>query len=146
MGTPSGSSHSGAIAGSAITEQVNRELGCAAGSGDDGLQGVPCQSVSRAGGSLSPSHHTSPSSVNAVLVKMVFDPSASRAFGFVCSLVPGATPKNPASGLIARNIPSVPIFIQQISSPIVSIFHPGRLGIIIARLVLPHAEGNAPVI
>ena len=48
-----------------------------------------------------PSHHTSPSSVSAQLVKIVFAATVSIAFGFVFSLVPGATPKNPASGLIA---------------------------------------------
>src|SRR5208337_1435033 len=32
------------------------------------------------------------------------------------------------------------------SSPIVSTFQPGIVGINIDRLVLPHAEGNAPVI
>ena len=31
------------------------------------------------------------------------------------------------------------------SSPIVSTFQPGRFGTIIARLVLPEALGNAPV-
>ena len=48
-----------------------------------------------------PSHHTSPSSVSAVLVKTVFLVSVRMAFGFVSMLVPGATPKNPNSGLIA---------------------------------------------
>ena len=67
------------------------------------------------------------------------------AFGFVFSPVPGATPKNPASGLIACRRPSGPNFIQAMSSPIVSTFQPGRVGISIARFVLPHADGNAPV-
>jgi len=31
------------------------------------------------------------------------------------------------------------------SSPIVSTFQPGSVGISIARFVLPHADGNAPV-
>jgi hypothetical protein len=31
------------------------------------------------------------------------------------------------------------------SSPTVSTFQSGRVGISIARLVLPHADGNAPV-
>ncbi len=31
------------------------------------------------------------------------------------------------------------------SSPIVSTFQPGRVGISIARFVFPHAEGKAPV-
>ena len=48
-----------------------------------------------------PSHQMSPSSVRAVLVKIVFLPIVSIAFGFVLWLVFGATPKNPASGLTA---------------------------------------------
>ncbi len=67
------------------------------------------------------------------------------AFGFVSMFVPGATPKKPASGLIALSVPSGPIFIQQMSSPMVSTFHPGIVGMSMARFVLPHAEGNAPV-
>ena len=59
--------------------------------------------------------------------------------------MPGATPKNPASGLIACRRPSGPNFIQAMSSPTVSTFHPGSVGISIARFVLPHADGNAPV-
>ena len=39
----------------------------------------------------------------------------------------------------------MPNFIQQMSSPTVSTFHPGIVGTSIARLVFPHAEGNAPV-
>ena len=48
-----------------------------------------------------PSHQTSPSSVLATLVKMMFSPKVFMAFGFVSSEVPGATPKKPASGLTA---------------------------------------------
>ena len=86
----------------------------------------------------------SPSSVSAVFVNMQLAESVSTALGFVVMLVPGATPKNPASGLIARSVPSGAIFIQQMSSPIVSTFHPGVVGTSMARFVLPHAEGNAP--
>ena len=92
-----------------------------------------------------PSHQTSPSSVSAVLVKMQLPSSVSMALGLVCVLVPGATPKKPASGLMAQRRPSSPNFIQQMSSPTVSTFQPGRVGMSMARLVLPHAEGNAPV-
>src|SRR6516165_9994459 len=64
IGTPEGSYHSGAIAGSC----------------DAGVQELPFQSVTCAGGSLvMPSHHTSPSSVNAVLVKMQLADSVSMA-------------------------------------------------------------------
>ena len=48
-----------------------------------------------------PSHQTSPSSVVAQLVKMESRATVAIAFGLVFSLVPGATPKKPASGLIA---------------------------------------------
>ena len=63
--------------------------------------------------------------------------------GWTCSLVPGATPKNPNSGLIACRRPSSPNFIHAMSSPMVSTFQPGMVGISMARLVLPHADGNA---
>ena len=42
--------------------------------------------------------------------------------------VPGATPKNPASGLTAYSRPSSPNRIQAMSSPMVSAVHPGRVG------------------
>jgi hypothetical protein len=92
-----------------------------------------------------PSHHTSPSSVSAQLVKIVFSRIASMAFGLVCSPVPGATPKNPFSGLIAYSRPSSPNFIQAMSSPTVSTVQPSSEGMSIARFVLPVALGNAPV-
>src|SRR5262249_51270210 len=122
-----------------------RELGCAAFSLLSGVQGRPCQSVRRAGGSLvSPSHHGSPVSVMATLVKIEFLPSVARAFELVCLPVPGAKPKKPASGLIAQRRPSGPKRIQQMSSPTVKTLNwSPRLGTSIARLVLPQAEGKA---
>ncbi len=75
-----------------------------------------------------PSHQTSPSSVLAQLVNTVSCSSIFRAFGLVCSPVPGATPKKPASGLTAYSRPSEPNFIHAMSSPTVSTFHPGRVG------------------
>ena len=74
---------------------------------------------------------------------MVLLSHVNIAFGFVSIEVNGATPKNPASGLIAYNLPSFPNFIQAISSPTTSTFHPGRVGINIAKLVLPQALGKA---
>jgi hypothetical protein len=50
--------------------------------------------------------YTSPSSVSATLVKMVFLAIVSIALRLESRLVPGATPKNPFSGLIARRDPS----------------------------------------
>jgi hypothetical protein len=50
------------------------------------------------------------------------------ALGLVWVFVPGATPKKPASGLMAQSRPSGPNFIQQMSSPTVSTFQPGGSG------------------
>jgi hypothetical protein len=73
---------------------VKRELGCAAFSVEPFFQGRPCQSVSSSGTSPSiSSHHTSPSSVRATLVKMVSRWMVFIAFGLDFMLVPGATPK-----------------------------------------------------
>src|SRR5882724_943817 len=92
-----------------------------------------------------PSHHTSPSSVSATLVKITFSFKVAIALKLVLSDVPGATPKNPASGLMAYNRPSSPGLIHAMSSPTVVIFQPPNDfgGISIAKLVLPQAEGNA---
>ena len=104
IGTPAGSSHSAAIAGSCDAATANLAFGCADGVVESGVQSSPCQSIRCAGASsVMPSHQTSPSSVFAQFVKTVFSATVSIAFGFVLSLVPGATPKNPASGLIARS-------------------------------------------
>src|SRR4029079_9211709 len=71
IGTPAGSCHSGAIEGHCDAGAVKRAFGCADGVPTSGFHGLPRQSVARAGGvSLMPSHHTSPSSVSAVLVKI----------------------------------------------------------------------------
>ena len=112
--------------------------------GLSGVQGSPFQDVALAGVFSRPSHQMSPSSVSATLVKtelpllMVF-----MAFGLVCWLVPGATPKKPYSGLTAHSRPSSPTRIQAMSSPRVSTFQPGMVGSSIARLVLPQARGKA---
>src|SRR3954471_11571742 len=74
---------------------------------------------------------------------MEFPHNVSIAFGLVSYPVPGATPKKPASGLMAYSRPSAPNFIQQLSSPTVSAVQPGIVGLSIAKLVLPHADGNA---
>src|SRR4029453_2737502 len=71
----------------------------------------------------------------------------SNAFGFVARLVPGTTPKKPASGLTAHNRPSSPGRSHAMSSPTVHACQPGidDGGTSMARFVLPHADGNAPV-
>src|SRR3954447_19545549 len=157
IGTPAGASQLGAMLGAWAAGTVERAVGCAAGRGGgacggaggwsaDGVQSLPCQSIAWAGGSgVMPSHQTSPSSVSAQLVKIVFARTIRMAFGFVFAPVFGATPKNPASGLTAYSRPSSPHFIHAMSSPIVSTFQPSIAGTIIARLVLPHADGKAPV-
>ncbi len=67
-----------------------------------GVQSSPFQEVAWAGVFSRPSHHTSPSSVSATLVKTELPMSMVRiALGLVFSLVPGATPKKPYSGLTA---------------------------------------------
>src|SRR5579872_1870566 len=95
-----------------------------------------------------PSHQTSPSGSNATFVKIVSFAIAAMALGLVFSLVPGTTPKYPASGLIARSLPLAgSTHIQTMSSPTVVIFHPSWQyfsgGMSIAKLVLPDALGKA---
>src|SRR5687767_11060137 len=149
IGTPAGSSQAGSIDGHCDAGTVKRALACAASwpfLPSSGVQGLPCQSMSLAGGtSVMPSHHTSPSGVIATLVKITLALSAFIAFGLVSSEVPGATPNSPYSGLMARKRPSGPGLIHAISSPMVVTFQPLKAcgGISIARLVLPQAEGNA---
>src|SRR5690242_2401346 len=102
IGTPAGSSHSGATDGTCDSGAVNRLFGWAAGLGEPGVQSLPSQSVRCAGFSeVRPSHHTSPSSVRATLVNTVLRVRAATAFAFVSRPVPGATPNIPYSGLIA---------------------------------------------
>ena len=77
-------------------------------------------------------------------MKIEFPFSTVRiAFAFVLQPVPGATPKNPYSGLIAYKRPSSPNLIHAMSSPNVSTFQPLIVGSSIAKFVLPHADGNA---
>src|SRR5919112_6834399 len=84
IGTPSGSSHSGAIEGHCAAGVVKRAFGCAALTAESGVQSSPFQSSACAGGSgVPPSHQMSPSSVLAQLVKIVFFLIVLIAFGFV---------------------------------------------------------------
>src|SRR5690242_6932492 len=150
IGTPLGFSQAGSIVGHCDAGAVKRAFGCAAFVpvcfASSGVQGLPCQSVSFAGGaSVNPSHQTPPSGVSATFVKIVFFESVAIAFGLVRGEVPGATPKKPASGLIARSSPFSSGLIQAISSPTVQTFQPSNPagGIIMAKFVLPQALGNA---
>src|SRR5580693_5671753 len=110
---------------------VKREFGCAALAPVSlaicGVHRLPRQSRHSAGGSsVMPSHHTPPSGVSATLVKMLLRASDAMALGLVLSEVPGATPKNPASGLIARRRPVSSALIHAISSPMVQTFQPSK--------------------
>src|SRR5579859_4967092 len=122
MGTPCGSCQCGEIEGHWLAGAVKRELACAAGP-LPGSQTLPSQSIVPAGGVFRsgsiPSHHGRWSGVSATLVKILLLESVAMAFGLVLTLVPGATPKNPFSGLTAQSRPSGPMRIQQISSPTV---------------------------
>src|SRR6202163_2006108 len=102
IGTPFGSSHSGAITGHWLAGTVKRALGWAALREEAGVHGRRNQSINSAGFSaVFPSHHTSPSGLMAQLVKMELFGAVSMAFRCDFILVPGATPKNPYSGLMA---------------------------------------------
>src|SRR5262245_15409685 len=143
IGTPWGSSQFGAMDGHCWASTVKREFGWAAGPAARS-QGRPCQSTSPAGGSgVRPSHHGSPDGVRATLVKMVLERTIAVALGLVLGLVFGATPKNPRSGLIARNCPVASTCIQAMSSPTVHARQPGSEDTTMARLVLPDALGMA---
>src|SRR5437764_3997075 len=152
MGTPVGSSQAESMVGHCFAGAVNREFGCAALApvflAISGVQRLPCQSMHSAGGSsVMPSHQMPPSGVSATLVKILFFASAAIALGLVFTEVPGATPKNPASGFMARRRPSESGVIQAMSSPTVQIFQPFDLnssgGTSMAKLVFPQALGNA---
>src|SRR5258707_9374561 len=129
IGTPFGFSQSGSIVGHCEAGAVKRTFGCAALApvclAISGVHLLPCQSRHSAGGSsVIPSHHTPPSGVSATFVKMEFRDSAAIAFGLVFHDVPGATPKKPASGLIALSRFSASGLSQAMSSPTVHTFHP----------------------
>src|SRR5579863_9029907 len=129
MGTPSGLSQLGSIDGHCAAGAVKRPLGCAAFApvsfASCGVHFWPRQSRHSAGGSsVIPSHHTPPSGVSATLVKMLLRLRVAMALGLVLSLVPGATPKNPASGLMARSCPFASGLIHAMSSPTVVTFQP----------------------
>src|SRR6202162_2989950 len=150
IGTPLGSSQAGSMVGHCDAGAVKRELGCAALAPVSlaicGVQRLPFQSVHSAGGSsVMPSHQTPPSGVSATFVKIEFFARVVMAFGLVLTDVPGATPKKPASGLMARRRPLASGLIQAMSSPTVQTFQPSKPagGIIMAKLVLPQAEGKA---
>src|SRR5258706_142646 len=146
IGTPLGSSHAGSMVGHCDAGAVKRELGWAAFApvsfAISGVHFLPCQSRHSAGGSsVMPSHQTPPSGVRATLVKIELRARVAMAFGFVWAEVPGATPKKPASGLMAYSLPCSSGLIQAISSPTVQTFQPSKPagGTSMAKFVLPQA-------
>src|SRR5271154_4417009 len=150
IGTPLGSSQAGSIVGHCEAGAVKRAFGCDAlapvSFAISGVHFCPFQSRHSAGGvSVMPSHQTPPSGVSATLVKMEFLASVAMALRLVFTDVPGATPKNPASGLIARRRPRSSGRIQAMSSPTVQTFQPSKPfgGMSMAKFVLPHALGKA---
>src|SRR5262252_2698163 len=152
IGTPFGFSQSGSMVGHCDAGAVKRAFGWAAlapvSFAISGVHLLPRQSRHSAGGSsVIPSHQTPPSGVSATLVKIELVASVAMAFGFVFVDVPGATPKKPASGLIARSRPLASGLIQAMSSPTVQTFQPSNPlgGINMAKFVLPQALGNAAV-
>src|ERR1700690_610681 len=150
MGTPVGSSQAASMVGHCEAGAVKRALGWAALApvffAIAGVQTLPCQSTSSAGGSsVMPSHQTPPSGVRAQLGKMVLRERVAMALGLVFCDVPGATPKNPASGLMARKQPWASGLSQAMSSPTVQSFQSlsSLAGTIMAKFVLPQELGNA---
>src|SRR5438270_2011851 len=150
IGTPVGSSHAESIVGHCFAGAVKRALGWAALApvvfAMSGVHKFPCQSMHSAGAlSVMPSHQTPPSGVSATLVKMEFVESGAMASRLVFIEVPAATPKKPASGLMARKRPSASGVIHAMSSPTVVTFHPLKAsgGTIMAKFVFPQALGNA---
>src|SRR5258708_8606417 len=149
-GTPFGAAEAGSMVGHCEAGAVKRALGWAALAAVclaiSGVQRLPCQSVHSAGGrSVIPSHQTPPSGVSATLVKMVFLESVAMALGLVFLEVPGATPKKPDSGFMARRAPFSSGRIQAMSSPTVQTFQPSKPlgGMSMAKLVFPQALGKA---
>src|SRR6267154_1273392 len=129
IGTPFGFSQSGSIVGHCEAGAVKRAFGCAAFApvsfAISGVHLFPCQSRHSAGGSsVIPSHQTPPAGVSATLVKIEFVARVAMAFGFVLTEVPGATPKNPASGLMACKRPWTSGLIQAMAYPSVQTVHP----------------------
>src|SRR5215472_6015544 len=149
MGTPAGDCHASSMTGHCDAGAVNLPLGWAAVAPVlcpiSGVQRFPFQSRHSAGGlSVMPSHHTPRSGVRATFVKIVLRPNVAIALGLVFAEVPGATPKKPASGLMALSWPVSSGLIHAMSSPTVVIFQPSnsRGGINMAKFVFPQALGK----
>src|SRR5580692_10819284 len=102
IGTPLGSCQAGSITGHWLAGVVNLPFGWAALRLHPGVHDSPVQSVKWEGGvGVIPSHQTSLSSVRATLVKIELRSMVRIALGLESKEVPGATPKKPASGLMA---------------------------------------------
>ena len=98
------------MVGHCVAGAVKRPLGCAAlapvALAISGVQRLPCQSRHSAGGSsVMPSHQTPPSGVKRDVGEDGVLRQRRHGVGIGLHRVPGATPKNPASGLMARRLP-----------------------------------------
>ena len=103
IGTPAGSSHSGAIDGHWAAATVNRALGWAAGVARlrRPVLALPVDEVGRRGVGEALPPDVAVVGLGDVGEEAVARVSVARALGLVLSDVPGATPKKPASGLVA---------------------------------------------
>src|SRR5262249_6405274 len=147
IGTPAGSSHSGAIDGHCAAGTVNRALGWAAGSPEPGVQSRPRQSVRYGGGSGGwASHPTSPPPGGARRVWSVARGSTCAARGWGGGAGAGAAQKPRAGGLTARGPRPGPTHTREMPSQRLSPRQPRIAGTIRASLVFPHPDGNAAAI
>ena len=128
IGTPAGFSHSGSIDGHCAAGAVKREFGCAAGRPQPGVQSLPFQSIRCAGGfSVMPSHQTSPSSVSAMLVKIVFFEQLAIAFGLDLRVGARRDAEEAGLGVDRAQCAVCAFLIQAMSSPTVVTFQPSKL-------------------
>ena len=106
---------------------MKRAFGCAAGVSESGVQSLPCQSIACAGlSAVMPSHQTSPSSVSAQLVKIVFSSIAFMAFGLVSLAGAG------------RDAEEAGLGVDRVEAAVVAELHPGD--VVADRLDLPALE------
>ena len=146
IGTPAGSSHSGAMAGSCDAGAVNRAFGCAAGVPESGVQDWPFQSVRCAGGVVG---HAFPPDVPVVGQRGVGEDAVAgqRQHGVEVGLVVGAG-RHAEEPVLRVDGPEPAVRAELHPADVVTDrldLPSGRVGTSMARLVLPQADGNAPV-
>ena len=124
IGTPCGSSHSGAIAGILAAGVVKRAFGCAAGSPHSGVQSLPCQSIRCAGRLL---RHPLPPDVAVVGLRAVGEDRvrADRRHRVRVGLLAGAR----------RDAEEAGLRVDRVQPAVVAELHPGD--VVADRLDLP---------